>query len=226
MKKARSEQTRAHILSTALELFRQRGFEPTTMRQIAEASGMALGAAYYYFPSKEALVMAFYERGQEELRPLLARALGSKNLEHRLRTLLEVKLDYFKPDRSLLAALSRHIDPRHSLSPFGAATRSVRERDMESFVQVLDGSSERISPDLRPHLPRLLWLYQMGLILFWVYDSSPQQAKTKLLIEKSLSIVALLIKFASFPLLRPLRKRAVDLLAALSGEPIAGRVQA
>ena len=215
-KTARSEQTRTRILNTALQLFRERGFDQTTMRQIAQASGMALGAAYYYFPSKEALVMAFYERGQDELGPLLARAFSSKILEQRLSALLEVKLTYFEPDRSLLAALSRHIDPKHPLSPFSAETQSIRDRDMESFVQALEGSSERVSPDLKPHLPRLLWLYQMGLVLFWVYDSSREQFKTKQLIEKSLSIIVLLIRFASFPLFRPIRRRVVDLLEAVS----------
>ena len=34
------------------------------MRDIAKAAGLSLGAAYYYFPSKEALVFAYYEQNQ------------------------------------------------------------------------------------------------------------------------------------------------------------------
>ena len=52
------EQSRTNILETALRLFRERGFDETTMRDIASACGLSLGAAYHYFPSKEALVLA------------------------------------------------------------------------------------------------------------------------------------------------------------------------
>ena len=72
----KSEETRIRILEAALLLFRKRGFEKTTMRDIARESGVALGAAYYYFDSKDALVMAFYERAQRDLDPLLEEALA------------------------------------------------------------------------------------------------------------------------------------------------------
>src|SRR5262249_3991252 len=60
----KSEATRRHLLERALVLFKERGVEATTMRDIAKAAGLSLGAAYYYFPSKEALVFAYYEANQ------------------------------------------------------------------------------------------------------------------------------------------------------------------
>jgi AcrR family transcriptional regulator len=42
---------------------------------VARRSGLALGAAYYHFASKDALVMAFYERAQQDLEPLVEAAL-------------------------------------------------------------------------------------------------------------------------------------------------------
>jgi len=210
------EVTRSHILNIALALFCERGFEQTTMRLIATRSGMALGAAYYYFRSKEALVMAFYARAQEELKPRLAEALTSKKIEHRLQAVLDVKFDYFRPYRRLLGALSRHIDPQHPLSPFSAQSRPIREKDMEFFAAAVEGASVRVPSDLKPHLAQVLWLYQMGLLLFWVYDSSPSQERTRRLVEKSLAIVGALIKLAGLPFLGPLRKRVVDLVLAVS----------
>ena len=67
--KAKSEETRGLILDTALGLFRKNGFEETTMREIASEARVALGSAYYYYDSKHALVMAFYERAQREMEP-------------------------------------------------------------------------------------------------------------------------------------------------------------
>src|SRR6059036_423408 len=62
--KPAGERTRELIFERALELFRVRGFEETTMRDIARAAKVATGAAYYYFPSKEAIVSAYYDRVQ------------------------------------------------------------------------------------------------------------------------------------------------------------------
>jgi len=62
----KSEVTRTKILNAALALFRKQGFDATTMRDVAKRAGVALGAAYYYFPSKEAVVMAYYERIQDD----------------------------------------------------------------------------------------------------------------------------------------------------------------
>ena len=61
----RAEETRRRIYDVALELFREKGFEQTTMRDIAAKADVALGAAYYYFASKEAIVLAFYNEMQQ-----------------------------------------------------------------------------------------------------------------------------------------------------------------
>jgi AcrR family transcriptional regulator len=215
----KSEETRTRILEAALALFRKRGFEKTTMREIAQESGVALGAAYYYFDSKDALVMGFYERAQQELDPLLEDALAkTQGLEERLRAVIDVKLRYFAPNRKLMGALSAHIDPQHPLSPFSEETRAIRERDIAFLSAAVDGSKTRIPDDLKTDLPRVLWLYQMGLLLFWVYDSSPAQTRTKQLFQKSLSIVVNLIKFSSLPLMRPVRRLATDLFEIVYGE--------
>ena len=59
MFKSKSDETRARILTAAMELFRERGFESTTMREIAGKAAVATGAAYYYFDSKDAIVRDF-----------------------------------------------------------------------------------------------------------------------------------------------------------------------
>jgi len=55
----------------------------------------------------------------------------------------------------------------------------------------------------------------MGLILFWVYDRSPNQERTTLLYEKTLKMLLVTLKIATFPLLRPLHRLAGDLLAVI-----------
>ena len=214
----KAEGTRARILETALNLFRERGFDQTAMRDIAVAAGVATGAAYYYFESKEALVMTFYQEANISMHDRIEVALAKKtDLKSRLRAVIEVKFDYFAPNRKFLGALLRHAaDPEHPLSPFSKETREIRERDMLHFSEALDGSNLRLPDDLRPHLPRLLWLSQMGLILFWIYDRSENQARTERLVDKSLGIIASLLKLSKSPFLRPVRRTAIELLDALN----------
>jgi AcrR family transcriptional regulator len=213
-------ETRNRILSAALNLFRDRGFDETSMREIAAGAGVAIGAAYYYFDSKEALVMAFYHQANDAMRETIEAALARKtDLKSRLRAVIDVKFEYFRPNRRFLGALLRHAaDPGHPLSPFSQETGAIRERDMQHFAVALEGSNLRLPDDLRPYLPKLLWLYQMGLILFWVYDRSPDELRTEKLVEKSLAIVAGLLKLSKSPFLRPVRKTAIELLQAVSYE--------
>jgi len=215
----KSEATRGRILAAGLRVFRERGFEQATMREIAAAAGMAVGAAYYYFDSKDALVMAFYEQAQEEMAPELDRILTrSRTLEQRLRGIIGLKLDYFAPNRALVGALSAHIDPVHPLSPFSAATTQIRERDIAFFARAVSESRVHLPPSILPYLPRLLWLYQMGLMLFWVYDRSPKQTLSALLFDKTLRMMLLVLKLARLPLLKPLYRPAGELLKAIYTE--------
>ncbi len=78
-RRAGGEVTRARILATALDLFRRRGFDRTTMRDVASGAGVSLGAAYHYFRSKEELFLAVLEASYADIRSA-ERAL---DLEHR-----------------------------------------------------------------------------------------------------------------------------------------------
>jgi len=210
---SKSDETRTRILNAALAVFRERGFERATMREIAAAAGVATGAAYYYFDSKDALVMAFYERAQAEMHDeLVAKLLDCKTLDDWLRTIIGEKFEYFAPNRKLLGTLSSHADPEHPLSPFSEETKSIRDSDMAFFALAAAESGVKLPKDIQPYLPRLLWMYQMGLILFWVFDKSPKQRKTKVLFDQTLKMLLLTLRLASIPLLRPMHKLAAELL--------------
>src|SRR5882672_2405719 len=131
--KSVAEKTKAAILQTALELFRSRGFEVTTMRDIAQSAKVATGAAYYYFPGKEAIVAAYYDQVQrwhaEKAREQLK---GKAGLRERLGVVTHSKLEILKDDRLFLGALFRYSgDPGHALSIFGKGTQLQRSRSVE-----------------------------------------------------------------------------------------------
>ena len=214
----RAEETRRRIYESALDLFREEGFEPATMRDIARKAEVALGAAYYYFSSKEAIVLAFYEEMQEISHESILQAMdGRKKLKDRLRCVLEKRLQLLAPNRKFCDALFRHApDPRDPLSPFSEQTRPIRERAIEQLRIAVDGGDVRVPSDLKPRLPYLLWLYQMGIILFWLYDRSPRQQRTGQLMEKSLGLVIGLLRLSSLPLMKPLRKSMLELVETVA----------
>ncbi|HEY3938812.1 MAG TPA: TetR family transcriptional regulator [Bryobacteraceae bacterium] len=212
----KSEETRLRILTAALAIFRERGFEQATMREIASQGGVALGAAYYYFQSKEAIVMAFYERSQQQMSIAIDELLDQcSSLEDRLHGIINYKFEYFALDRKLLGALSAHADPNHPLSPFSRQTLAIRQQDLAFFERAVKDSRVRLPANIKPYLPRLLWLYQMGLILYWVYDQSPGQERTTVLFDKTLKMILLGLRLAGIPFLRPVHRLAAELLAVM-----------
>jgi AcrR family transcriptional regulator len=215
----KSEETRQRILSAALKLFHDRGFEAATMRDIAEEAGVATGAAYYYFPSKDAIVMEFYRQSSAEMQPKIEAALdGVAGLEQRIHQLIRVKWNHFGPHRGVLRALLRNgADPGYPLSPFSSQTREIREIDIDWFRRIVADCGVRIPKDLEPHLPDVLWFFQMGAIYFWVIDQSPRQANSDRMLAIAARSIASLIRISALPLMRPVRKAALEVVQIVKG---------
>jgi AcrR family transcriptional regulator len=216
---ARSEETRRRIYEVALAAFREKGFEETTMRAIAAGAGVATGAAYYYYESKEAIVMAFYAEAWASMQEGLGAAAeaGKKTpLEARLTRYVEVKLEAFAPNRGVLRALLRNgADPASPVSPFGRETAPMREADMAWLAKMV--ADQGLPKDLAPHVPAVLWMYQMGIVMFWLIDESAGQERTRELLRVSAKAVALLLQLSKLPLTRPIRRTAVELIEIVRG---------
>ncbi len=189
------------------------------MRDIAKEAGVATGAAYYYFASKDAIVMDFYQRSCAEMQPKIEAALkDASGLEKRLSELIRVKFAHFATNRGVLRALLRNgADPRHPLSPFSTETKEIRDIDLAWFRRILVDCGVRIPRDLEPHLPGILWFFQMGVIFFWVIDESPEQARSNRLLDLAAKSVTTLIRVSALPLMRPVRKAALELVEIVNG---------
>ena len=56
------------------------------------------------------------------------------------------------------------------------------------------------------------------MIFFWVIDDSPRQVRTDRLLDLATKSVAFLIRVSTLPLMRPLRKTAIQLVQIVKGE--------
>lgn len=216
-KTPKGEQTRELILNSALDLLGEHGYEKTTMRAIARRAGVSLGNAYHYFGSKEHLVQAFYHQTHEQhlaaVRPALEKESGFKE---RLLTVMRLKISTLEPHHEFAGVLFKTAaDPHSPLNPFAHDSAPVRRDSIKLFEELVVDTRARIPPDLRAQLPYLLWLYHMGVILFWIHDSSPKCARTYRLIDQTVDLLDKLISLASNPLMRPVRKRALKMITEL-----------
>ena len=208
----KGEQTRNQIFLSALELFREHGFDATTMQAIADRAGVVKSAAYYYFPGKDAFIQAYYETVQTEQERLCDELFSTtKDLKTRLAVALHSKLDLARDDRNLLGVVFRYTgEPHHPLSCLGPGTAEIRRRSTLVFQDAI--AEEKLPKDLRVLLPVALWALQMGLLVMFLYDTSSHQQRTRRMADGALGLTLKLLGLARLAILKPIRTAVLDLL--------------
>lgn len=197
--------TREAIVGAALGLFRERGYDKATMRLIAERAGVSTGNAYYYFGSKEELMQAYYASLIAQFAANADSVLRTeKGLGKRLESTLDTWIDTISSSHAFAADLFRYAaDPHSSMSPFSAESAPARQAAIEVFIRLVNESrSLVVSDQLRAALPELLWMFQLGVTLYWVHDTSPDQAKTRALVRGMTPVLVRLITLSRLPVLR------------------------
>ena len=213
----RSEATRTRIVEAALRLFQENGYDRTTMRAIAAEAGVSVGNAYYYFNSKEELVQGFYDRiaelhGQRSAGVLATERDFATRLRRVMLSWLEVAAPYHEFGRQFFVNAA---DPDSPLSPFSPESSPARDAQIAIHREVVEGSTARIDPELRADLPELIWLYHMGVVLFWVHDRSPGCRRTRMLVERTVPLIDRVVGLSRLRVLRPVTREIVDLIKDL-----------
>jgi AcrR family transcriptional regulator len=215
VRREKGERTRRRILDAALDLFRDQGYDTTTMRAIAAAADVAVGNTYHYFPSKDHLVQAFYERMHTERVAAIGDKLAhERSLRARLRIAMRARLDVLKPYHAVSATLFRTAaDPRSPLNPLSDASAPTRTACIEFWREVVEGSNARLAVDVRTALPHLLWLYELSVVLFWLHDQSPDQRRTEDFVADTSDAIVRLLPLANLPGVRTVRNRMLRWVA-------------
>lgn len=199
-----AEETRELIRSTALRLFREQGFEATTMRLVAQEAGVAVGNAYHHFASKDALVQELY---LEAVRDHVARSQAvlaeGGDLVARVRGVWHASLDAFAPYHRFGAeTVGVAIRPGSAASPFSDASAPTARLSRELFAQVVAGARPAVPASLRDDLPEILWLAQLALTLRWVHDPTPDARRTRALVDGAAPLLGRLVALARVPVVR------------------------
>lgn len=210
----KSERTRAAIRDIALHSFRERGYDATTIRLIAQEAGVSVGTTNYHFASKNQLVQELYievqERHRDVAEPLLA---ASTDLIERLgivfRTGLAELGPYHPHAPEFLAAA---VSPRSPINPLSSESAAALEIIEGLFQEAVTGADGRLPAEFVATLPRALVLGHLLLALFWVYDTSPGQRRSHKLVDRGLKLLRTALPLTRVPLLRGPLRELLDLV--------------
>jgi AcrR family transcriptional regulator len=189
---SKGERTRAHLVDTAFRLFEKRGFERTTLRDIAAKAKVSLGLLYRYFPSKDALVIELYERLSIEFEERSA-SLPPGPWVTRFLALLGISLELLGPQREALRAMipALSVAPGHPL--FIPGGQPSHRRVEARFIEAVRCATD--APPDPEAFGRRLYLLHLVLVLGFLIDRSDGQ-------QASFEALALLGRWA--PLFGPL----------------------
>lgn len=103
----KTEATSERIRSVAAELFAEKGYGETSLREIAERLGITKAALYYHYPSKEQLLQAIVQPFFDDIRVLVAHAEQELPSGPALRSFFEAYLDMLLGHRTVCALFLR-----------------------------------------------------------------------------------------------------------------------
>jgi len=217
-KTAKAQKTREIILKAALEQFKEKGYGGTTMRDIAKQADVSVGNAYYYFQSKEEMILEVFVRSQRDAEIRNRETCRqTRSFKTRFLDLQFHRLDLLSEHRELFVVLTQAgIHPDHPLSPFSAEMASLRNDATALISEAVEGSDLRVASSLRPYLPRLLWLFNLAIILFWSLDGSRGQKNTRRLVELSLNLMVPLFGLTLLPLVGIFNRMLIEIHDLLS----------
>jgi len=186
---AKGEDTRQRIIERALALFESRGYEATTLRDIADAAGVSIGLTYRYFDRKEELALALYERLSEEVERRVKLPEGS--IGERWAALERMRFKVLGPHRrTLLALVQAAFDPESDLGVLSPATSPVRERWQHLHRSVVEGAAMKVPAD---ELARLLYAVDLMLVVYWMQDRTPSTRATRDVIDRLAKLIDLAV---------------------------------
>src|SRR5580658_3359327 len=192
------EKTKRRILRAALELFKAKGFEGTTTKEISKKSGIAEGTLFNYFKTKEDLALYFF---QKETADLIKWFRGEARLQkaplpEKLFAIIHRQLEYIEPYEDFIGAVFyRSLQPTSSLSPLSLESQELRLKYLRFIREILAEAEER------GEIPRLgdlgayaVGLFYIGIVTHWLNDRSRGKQRTLALLDHSLNFATRMLK--------------------------------
>jgi AcrR family transcriptional regulator len=198
-RRAQSKQEiRERIVKAALSLFQTKGFDATTTRAIARKAGIAEGTVFNYFKSKDDIALHFFEQEVDQAMTAVREnpRLRKASLEEKLFTLVHSQLEYLaRHERFIGAAFIHALKPASPLGPFSHRAQELRHRYLGFVEELIEESApRRRRGPLAFFAPEVFWIYYLGVLLYWLYDTSEDKQNTLAFLDRSLHVGVSMLK--------------------------------
>jgi Transcriptional regulator len=218
----KGELARQNILESALRLFGSKGYEETTMRDIATEAGYSPGLTYRYFTGKEELVMMLYQHLAEELEDYSS-SLPPVSLTERFYATVARLLELLAPHRETLAALfGTALNSRSKVGVLSESTADIRRKSREMYLTIIEGAKDAPRVSQREDLATILYGIHMAIVLFWLIDRSVEARRSWQLIAFLRDMLKLAQPFLWLPVVSQALVRLAQIIGPLFGanEPL------
>ncbi len=189
-----SEERRAQIIESAIKVFARQGFSNARMDDVAAESGLSKGLLYWYFKSKDAIVVAIadvlFGGDLLKMQNLPCEGLSAS-------ACLMNFLETFIADTRLMLKVTPVIYEFYSLAFRNPAIRAAMKEYLRSFVSIVEAVVRRgmDEGEFRPgnaHQIALAFGAQLeGTLLLWAYDPETVQAEEQLRLGAALVLKGL-----------------------------------
>ncbi|HEX9703873.1 MAG TPA: TetR/AcrR family transcriptional regulator [Gemmatimonadales bacterium] len=153
-----------HLLTQAARVFAQQGYHPTTMRDLAAASGMSLAGMYYYVRGKEELLLVIQERCfTRVLEGAQAAVRGARDPLEKLHRFIRHHVTFFARHMPEMKVLSHEAN---ALSGEGRRRVNAIKR---RYVDLLESLLREAAPD-EPGGERSAAAYALFGMMNWIYN--------------------------------------------------------
>lgn len=195
--KSQQEQTRRQIIRTAVDMMTEHGYDATTMKQIARAAGIGDATIYKYFPTKEKLMLGYYELCIEIVleQTLETPGFDEFGLQERLQRLVDALLELLLADREFVA-ITRSVvgkSPLLMMRDNMPGQQALKEQ-VVAFIDAAEQSGEIAVCDFKNMLGGLFADYLFAVIAYWLKDESEEFSDTTQLVDLTLAILVLALK--------------------------------
>src|SRR5215831_6621858 len=191
------QKIRENIVKAALSLFQTKGFDATTTKAIARKAGIAEGTVFNYFKSKDDIALYFFEAEVDHAMASVREnpRLRKAPLPEKLFALINSQLEYLAPyERFIGTALIHALKPHSSLGPFNHRAMELRHRYLRFVEELIEETIPRKQNPLGFLASEIFWIYYLGVLLYWLYDTSPGKEHTLAFLDRSLNIGVSMLK--------------------------------
>ncbi|HTI72104.1 MAG TPA: TetR/AcrR family transcriptional regulator [Candidatus Limnocylindria bacterium] len=186
----KKELTKDRILAAALELFREKGLEGTTTKEISQRAGIAEGTLFNYFRTKEDLALFFFQKETDDLIAWYQgnTHLAKASLPEKLFAIMHRQLEYLAPSEDFIGAVFfRSLQPHSKLNPLSLESQQLRLRYLMFIRGILAEAEEKGEiPPLGDLGSYGVGLFYLGVVAHWLNDTSEGKQKTLAVLDRVL----------------------------------------